>query len=412
MWQLAIRNVMRHRVRTAMTVAAIAFGVAGLILAGGFVADVFRQLGEAVIHSQFGHLQVARQGYFEAGVRSPAKYLIDDYQAERDRVQQLAKADFVAARLSFSGLLNNGKADWSIQGEGVEPALEAKLGTSLRIVQGRAIGASDPHGVMVGEGVAEALQLKPGDEVVLLANTLDGALNTLDLKVVGVFRSFSRDYDARTIRVQLADAQALIGRDSANLLVVGLRHTHRTEEALAAVQGGIGQAAGGQKSAAGALEVRPWQVLSDFYAKAVALYDRQFGVLILIVLLLVLLSVANTVNVAAMERMGEFGTMRALGDPPKRLMMLMFKESIILGGAGSLVGVVAGILAAQVISGMGIPMPPPPNANQGYIAQILVVPAMVLGAFAVGFFGTVLATVLPALRSCKMPVVDALRRAI
>lgn len=67
MFKLALRNILRQKSRTAMTLAAIIFGVAGLILSGGFVADVLTQLGEATIHSQLGHVQVFRKGFYEQG---------------------------------------------------------------------------------------------------------------------------------------------------------------------------------------------------------------------------------------------------------------------------------------------------------------------------------------------------------
>lgn len=78
MFKLALRNILRQKSRTAMTLAAIIFGVAGLILSGGFVADVLTQLGEATIHSQLGHVQVFRSGFYEQGARSPEKFMIDD----------------------------------------------------------------------------------------------------------------------------------------------------------------------------------------------------------------------------------------------------------------------------------------------------------------------------------------------
>ena len=57
-WTFVLRNIFRQRLRSAATLAAITLGVAGLILAGGFVQDIFVQLGEALIHSQTGHLQI------------------------------------------------------------------------------------------------------------------------------------------------------------------------------------------------------------------------------------------------------------------------------------------------------------------------------------------------------------------
>jgi putative ABC transport system permease protein len=55
-------------------------------------------------------------------------------------------------------------------------------------------------------------------------------------------------------------------------------------------------------------------------------------------------------------------------------------------------------------------MPPPPNASIGYTAYIRVVPEVVLMAFSVGVSATVLASLLPAWRVGRIPVVDALRR--
>ena len=54
MWKLASRNVFRHRLRTALTLAAISFGVVSLVISGGFVEDFLVQLREGTIHSQFG----------------------------------------------------------------------------------------------------------------------------------------------------------------------------------------------------------------------------------------------------------------------------------------------------------------------------------------------------------------------
>ena len=46
-------------------------------------------------------------------------------------------------RIAFSGLLNNGKTDYPIIAEGVEPERENVLGTHLRVVAGRMLTDSD-----------------------------------------------------------------------------------------------------------------------------------------------------------------------------------------------------------------------------------------------------------------------------
>jgi len=398
--RLAWRNVLRHRGRTGTTLGAIIFGVVALILSRGFIDDTFIQLGEAIIHSQTGHLQVARAGYFAHGAHQPDKYLLADPEAERQWITTRPEVADVMARLSFSGLLSNGRADYSVLGEGIEPDREEALGTFLKISSGRRLAATDRYQAVIGQGVAQALRLAPGDSAMLVANTSDGAMNTLDVEVVGIFQSFSKEYDNRVIKVPLATAQELLNTKGANLLVVSLKRTADTSDVASVLSG---------RAVARDQEVRTWEALSDFYPKTVDLYRRLFGGLQLIVLLMVLLSVINAVNMTVFERTSEFGTARALGSRGVHIFQLVILENALLGLAGASLGVVLGIVLAYGISKVGIPMPPPPNADLGYVAQIRVTPGAVLGAFLVGFGATALAALLPALKISRMPIVDALR---
>ncbi len=403
LWAFALRNVFRQRARSAGTLAAISLGVAGLILAGGFVQDVFVQLGEAVIHSQSGHVQIAKKGYREGRTRAPESFLIERPDALKAKVQEVPGVQMVLARLGFAGVINNGKRDLGIVGEGVEPAGEAKLGTYLRYIEGRPLADSDNDGIVIGQGVARSLGLKAGDRVNLVISLAQGAVNTLDFEVIGVFQSFSKDFDARAVRIPLTAARILMDNDAAHLLVVLLDKTESTDQVATFL---------GNKLGPEGFELATWRELSDFYDKTIQLYDRQFGVLRLIILLMVLLSVANSVNMTLFERTREFGTLLALGDRRSAVFRLIVSESILLGLFGALLGVVLGGIAAMGISAIGIPMPPPPNANIGYTAYIRLVPLEVLTAGGIGFVATCLAALLPARRASRMPIVDALRQGV
>ena len=399
MLKLALRNVFRHKLRTGMTMAAIVFGVVGLILSGGFVQDVYYQLGEALIHSQSGHLQILRTGFHAQGTRSPEKFLIDQPDSVKQTLLTQPQVDDVMERINFSGLISNGRSDWPIVGEGVEPDKEARLGTHVRLVDGRQLGKGDAYGILLGDGVAHTLKLRTGDRVTLLINTAAGALNSLEFEVVGTFQSFSKDFDARAVRISLDAAHELLGTKGANRLVVSLKRTEDTRQ----VAEDIARQLDGKQ-----FEVKTWEQLNDFYANTVALYERQFGVLQFIILVLVLLSVANSVNMSVFERVGEFGTMMALGNRSGAVFRLVVFENAVLGLCGAMLGVALGLILAWTISAIGIPMPPPPNANLGYTAHIRVLPSVPLMAFAVGFCATFLAALIPAQRVSRTPVVHAL----
>lgn len=399
----ALRNVFRQRARSAATLAAISLGVAGLILAGGFVQDIFVQLGEAVIHSQSGHIQIVRQGYREGRTRSPETYLIEQPDRLKQVLVEQPGVKLALSRLGFTGVINNGKRDLGIIGEGVEPAAEGKLGTYLQYIEGRALSDGDRDGIVLGQGVAKSLGLKTGDRVSLVISLAQGAVNALDFEVVGVFQSFSKDFDARAVRIPLTAARNLMDNASAHLLVVLLDRTEDTDQVLASLR---------KKLGSDGYELASWRELSDFYDKTLQLYDRQFGVLRLIILLMVLLSVANSVNMTLFERTREFGTLLALGDRPGRVFQLIMTESMLLGLFGAGLGVSLGCVAAWSISAIGIPMPPPPNANIGYTAFIRLVPLDVMTAGSIGFVATCLAALMPARKVSRMPVVDALRQGV
>lgn len=401
--RLAMRNVSRNKARTALSLAAIACGVAGLILSGGFVRDLIFQLGEAVIHSQSGHIQIAKAGYFEFGSRSPGKYLVTPGEVKRIELNRVANVSLVARRLAFSGLISNGRSSYPITGEGIEPQKEAKIGTYTVVLAGRALASQDKYGAYLGAGVAREMNLKPGSQISIVAPTVDGAMNTVDLQVVGTFRTYSKDYDDRAVKIPLSTAQELLNTGGVNVLVLLLDKTKDTTVVANALMSKVDSLG---------LELKTWDQLNGFYRKAVELYDRQFGVLRLIVLIMVMLAVAGAINMGVLERAGEFGTMRALGNGRWDVAVLVVMEATLLGLIGALIGAVLGCALGWAISVIGIPMPPPPNSNLGYTAHIRLVSSDVGGAFLVGVFATILASGPPALRVSRVPLVEALRRLV
>ncbi|MBK8689422.1 MAG: ABC transporter permease, partial [Betaproteobacteria bacterium] len=265
---------------------------------------------------------------------------------------------------------------------------------------GRQLGEHDAFGVVVGAGVAKALKLAPGDRVTLVLNTAEGALNSLDLEIIGVFESFSKDFDARAIRIPVRAAQEALGSTGVTALVLSLTRTEDTQMVAASLAASLDSTQ---------LELRTWQQLNDFHEKTVALYNRQFGFVQTIILAMVLLSVANSVNMSVFERTGEFGTMRSLGNRSRQVVGLVLTESAILRVFWRHTGCRTRGDASVGHFAVGIPMPPPPNANLGYTAAIRIVPAVLAMALFVGLAATTLAGVLPAWRVSRMPIVDALR---
>lgn len=399
---IALRNVLRQRRRALLTLASIGVGVASLILASGFIEDLLWQLRESTIRSQLGHFQIFAPGYVDSGRRDPLAHTLADPERAVAALAKIPDMSVVGRRLSFGGLLSNGRADVPVAIEGVEANAEARIGAALTTIAGKPLQTAGASGIVIGEGVASSLKLHAGDPVTLLASTRDGALNTLDARIDGIFRSPFRDYDAHAVRMHLADAQALVNGDFVNSMVVLLAQTSSTERAVEDAQRAL---------PAGAYDVRPWWQLADFYVGTEALYRRQFLVLQAIVALMVLLGVANSVNMMLHERQAEFGTVRALGYRAGSIFTQVVAETALLGVVGALAGIVLGVLVAMLISAIGIDMPPPPNSDVGYTATIRLTGWNLFVAACSGVVAAIAGSIMPARRLARMPIVEALRQA-
>jgi len=404
--RLAARNTLRHRGRSGLTLLAIAAGVAALVLAGGFIKDTVVELGESMIRSQSGHLQVSRQAWRPGSGSLAEEARIENPAALRAQLVLPPGVREVMFRTTFEGLLGNGRVDWAVVAEGIEPAPEARLGTYIELVAGRQLVAGDEYAAVLGAGVAEALAVAVGDWVTLTTTTAAGAVNLLEFEVVGVFRSFSKDYDARAVRVPLPAAQRLLDSPGVHVAVLHLAETAATDRVAAALRDRLGDSPGN------GWRVRDWRELNPFYRQTVQLYRQQFGFLVVVILLAVLLSVGNAVNMGVHERAAEFGTLRACGSRGALVRNLVLAESAMLGLAGGLLGVALGNGLALAISAVGIPMPPPPNSDIAYVALVrLSLPVSALAALT-GFLAPVLAAVGPARRAARRDIADALRQAV
>jgi putative ABC transport system permease protein len=127
---------------------------------------------------------------------------------------------------------------------------------------------------------------------------------------------------------------------------------------------------------------------------------------------MVLLGVVNAVNSSVFERMAEFGTARALGNTSSDVLRVVLLEACLLGLIGVAAGILVSVGVALAVSQIGIPMPPPPNADLPYTAFIRLTAEGVLWSSLICFVATMLAAVVPAIRVSRAPVVDALRQAI
>ncbi|MXS85043.1 ABC transporter permease [Nitrosomonas sp. HPC101] len=403
--KLAFRNLSRHTRRSAVSVGTVAFGMIALLLAGGFIQWILQDFRETTIHSQLGHLQIVKPGYFATGKADPYHFLFSD-----DLAQKLSKnftfddgdmpIKAIVPRLSFNGLISHNEATLSFIGEGVDPEEKIYFSDALQIVAGKHLAADYPNQLIMGAGLARNLGVVAGDTVVLLANTATGGINAVEMTVGGLFTTVTKSYDDSALRLPINTARKLLRTEGTHSWVVLLNDTNQTDVVLAALR---------DKLPSERFEIVPWYQLADFYNKTTVLFTKQVQAIKLIIAIIILLGISNTMTMNVMERTGEIGTAMALGVKKINILRQFLWEGMLIGCIGGTLGVLIGLLLAAVISEIGIPMPPPPGMARGYIGEILIQPNMVLEALTLAVFVTLIASVYPAWKASRMQIVDALR---
>mgnify|MGYP001020071448 CR=1 FL=1 len=186
---LAIKNIFKNRRRTVITFLAITSGMTGLIVFGGYMEFTFMGLRESTIRTQLGHVQVAKKGYFEKGLANQGKYLIRESESVERVLARMPEVKLVTSRLTFSGLISTGERTLSCKGFGINVAEEnaGDMNTFETVVDGQQLDESTgPGDGVVGVELMKALGAKVGDYLTLLTTTIDGTMNALEFKVVGV----------------------------------------------------------------------------------------------------------------------------------------------------------------------------------------------------------------------------------
>jgi putative ABC transport system permease protein len=396
---LAVRNVARHRRRSAMAIGAIAFGAAALLVGSGFIDWILQNFREYSIHSHLGHIQVTREAD-PGGTGLRASDLLSLDSAEYSIIANDPAVDVVAPRLTFNGFVSAGDSTLSFIGEGVDPSKEQKLSSSMTIAAGAPLASSDPDGVILGEGLAANLGVKPGDKVVLLATPAGGSVNAVEAHVRGTFFTVTKAYDDAALRVPLPLAEKLLRVQGAQRLVVLLHDTGDTVATLDRLR---------TRLQGHAVNVTPWWDLADFYNKTASLFSRQLDVIRVVIAIIVVLSISNTMMMNVLERTREIGTSMALGTARRTILAQFLLEALVLGLLGAVVGVALGVVLAVVLSAIGIPMPPPPGMSHGFVGGVSLNAPLLLDAFALAVVTTLLAAIYPARKASRLPIVDALR---
>lgn len=410
MWlTISLRNIIKNGRRSLTTILAIALGYAAVNLFSGYVHSTYQGLTHAAIHGEgLGHLTIYKEGFLAQGKLHPEKFQFTAAEVETisDLIRKRPDVELVTPRLEVAGIISNGRNSTIFISQGLvakdDVAIRGDM-TKYPSFTGSYLTEGERTGVVVGAELAEMLNLKSGSDAVILSNTYSGMANALDVKVLGVYNTGVSATNDKMLLMTHQHAQDLVDYRGAEKLVVLLKN------------GGDGKSAAGAARQIRAMlaqagfktEIKTWDQLSVFYNQVKNMFDMIFLFIFSIVLIIVIMSVVNTMSMSVMERTREVGTMRALGLKRYGVKFLFATEGVLLGLIGSAAGGLIFFTVYALIAATNPTYLPPSSSSPVPLRVDLVWSTLFRSMFLMALL-SFSAAFMPARRSARMTIVDAL----
>lgn len=169
--KIALRNILRNKRRSAMTIGAIAVGAVAMLVFASYLGFVVLGYRTGVVET-VGHLAVYKNGYFEVGSGNPGGYGIADYDATMKLIHDDPVVgptiEVLTPTVTLYGLASNSAIDTSktFLGVGIVPSDHERMirwneyhlhGGPPRAMT--AMSDADPTRGVVGTGLARILGL-------------------------------------------------------------------------------------------------------------------------------------------------------------------------------------------------------------------------------------------------------------
>ena len=321
-YSFVLKNVVRRRVRSSLTIIGVALAVGAVVALVGVSRSTERSF-KKVYETQ--NVAIIVQ---QSGKKQRLTSILDTSLGKEIEKIHGVKAvnpglvEFSSLEELPDAVVMNG---WEI-GSPLMKKLKIKPG-------GRNMEPGDERCVLLGEQLAVALDKQPGDKLSLFEAD--------DYTVVGVFES-PISYETRSMVLSLHDLQRFSGRkDQVTGFAVIVDHPENDAEIkricaeIEALAPRI-DALSADDSVSKTTEIR--------FISAMAWLVSAIAIIIGVVLMV------NTMIMSVSERTREIGILRAIGWRQSRIVRMILLESFLLSLCGGVIGAVAAIALTSLLS--------------------------------------------------------------
>ncbi|HER24407.1 MAG TPA: ABC transporter permease [Candidatus Atribacteria bacterium] len=416
LWNLAKKNLSRSKLRTSVSIIAIAIAIIAVVFARGLISGMIESTFENHIKYKAGHIRVIDKEYKLKERLLSLNYTLDGFNDEGtsamvEKLRQVEGVKQVVPRLKFGAVVSMDDELVRMMGWGVDPTEEiAFTKIDEKIVEGRMINPGSRE-IVMGAGLLEKIERNVGDKVTILYSTPFGSFKGSTFQIIGKTHSDVPFLNDTIFYLPLDQAQRILEMpDEVTELLLITSHYRKAASILPSLNNLFSQE---DKSGKYALQL--WNKdyeLIGFFDIAKQIYNFIY----IFIIILACFVLVNTLIMIVNERTREIGMMSALGLKSREILYLFTMEGAIIGIFGSAIGTILGGILTKVFSVVGIDYT---EAMEGMTGSDFMMESIyytvfslenLVFCFVLGVIVVTIACVIPARKAVKLEPTEALRQ--
>ncbi|MBN1598360.1 MAG: ABC transporter permease [Bacteroidales bacterium] len=400
--QIAWKNIWRNKVRSIVILSAIALGIFAGMFNMAFYYGMVEQRIETAIKTEASHIQIHNKEYL---TDPDIRLYMSNGSEMTGCIKKLPYVKEASKRTIVNAMIASAETGSGVRIVGIDPDIEKKV-TDIhqRLVTGEYLEGIRRNPIVIGEKLAEKLNVKVRSKVVITLQNVNGEMMYVSFRVAGIFKTSNTVYDESTVFVKNDDISGLLAltNDDIHEIAVLLKSNEGIDQTLADIRNKYPDR-----------DVKTWAEILPEVGLVEESMNLSMFIFMGIILFALLFGIINTMLMAVLERRKELGMLMAVGMNKLRVFTMIMFETIMLSLSGGIVGILIGVGFTLLFSNRGIDLSTWGKAYEYMGYDTIVYPILnldmsfqvVIMVIITGF----LASLYPARKALKLNPAEAIR---
>ncbi|CAI8291698.1 MAG: putative ABC transporter permease YknZ [Owenweeksia sp. TMED14] len=416
---IAWRNIWRNSWRSAVVIGAMSLGVWSGIFMMGWAQGLNNQRTVTLLDDNVGHGRITSFNYLE---KQDPSSIIDNLKSVEEMIIADPNITAYSSRVVCNAMVQGGSGSAPVIAYGVTPKSEQSLFSAARnISSGNFFKSSFAEDVVLGEKLANRLEVEIDDRIILTFQDINGGVHSALFWLVGIYDGASNLLEESMIYVPKGTISSQMGfTDTTNIdfnfnsiaheVNYRVKEPYQIEETSSSLEGEVKKR---EIHNDNSLIFRTWKEVSPELGVADAILAQSLLLFMMIILLAMSFGILNTMLMAILERTRELGMLMAVGMNRQKIFNLIVTETILLSFFGLPIGLLFGHISLYVTSKTGITLKSVEQGLAQYGIESTVYPAIVpeyyLPVTALVLVLSFLSALHPARKALKLNPIESMR---